>query len=152
LSRTGVRRIVPPIYLVAALAASALLHFCLPLARLIPAPYNYAGALPIVIGLVIAASSAGFFRRAGTPIIPFSPSTALVTEGAYRYTRNPMYLGMVLDLLGAAILFGSASAFIPVPLFAWWIDRMFIRHEEAFLESIFGQPYLDYKKRVRRWL
>ena len=85
-------------------------------------------------------------------MLPFERSTALVTTGLYRITRNPMYLGMLLILAGVALLSGSASTLLPIPVFAWAIQRNFIIGEERFLEQIFGAQYLDYKRQVRRWL
>ncbi|MGD8385312.1 MAG: isoprenylcysteine carboxylmethyltransferase family protein, partial [Lysobacterales bacterium] len=85
-------------------------------------------------------------------LVPFSPATTLVTGGLYRYTRNPMYLGMTLMLLGMALLLGSVTALAPVAGFARVIHKRFVLPEEAFLEKAFGQAYLDYKLRVRRWL
>jgi protein-S-isoprenylcysteine O-methyltransferase Ste14 len=84
--------------------------------------------------------------------VPFTQSTALVTGGIYRWTRNPMYLGMMSGLIGLAVLLGTLSAFLPIPLFVWQIRRKFVLPEEAFLEGIFGGRYLEYKARVRRWL
>jgi len=92
------------------------------------------------------------FRRAGTPVIPFERSTALVTGGLYRVTRNPMSLGMLLILLGVAVLLGTVSPLCAIPVFLWAIQRNFIAGEERFLEALFGEAYLSYKQRVRRWL
>jgi protein-S-isoprenylcysteine O-methyltransferase Ste14 len=146
------RKIVPPIYLLFTLLAMAALHFGVPVARIIHAPYTYAGAVLIVLGISITATAARGFARAGTPIIPFEPSTALVTSGLYRMTRNPMYVGMVVALLGAGVCFGTLSPFLPIPLFVWIIQKRFIVGEEKFLEEIFGAQYLDYKSKVRRWI
>ena len=85
-------------------------------------------------------------------MVPFEPSTVLVTEGAFRFTRNPMYLGLVLLLAGIAIALGSVGALLPIPVFVWIIQAWFILGEERFLEEIFGEAYLAYKSRVRRWL
>ena len=145
-------KIIPPVYFFASLLASAALNYWLPVARIVPAPYNWAGALLVAGGLALALWAAGLFRLAGTPVRPFKPSTVLVTGGVYRFTRNPMYLGMATVLLGAAVLFGTLSAFLPLPLFVWQIQRKFVVHEEAFLEEIFGPAYVEYKARVRRWL
>jgi protein-S-isoprenylcysteine O-methyltransferase Ste14 len=106
----------------------------------------------IIAGILMSAAGASSFRKAGTPVIPFETSTALVLGGLYRFTRNPMYLGMTIALLGAAVLFGTLGAFLPLPLFVWVIQTRFIAGEERFLEEIFGQQYLAYKRRVRRWL
>jgi protein-S-isoprenylcysteine O-methyltransferase Ste14 len=146
------RKILPPVWLLLTLAAMAALHYLLPLARLIAPPVSYSGAGLIIIGIGIAAVSALSFSRAGTPVIPFEPSTALVTGGLFRYTRNPMYLGMVLALTGTALLFGTLSVWLPIPVFIWVIRNNFILGEERFLEEIFGKQYVDYKSKVRRWL
>jgi len=146
------RKVIPPVYLVATLGVMTALYYLAPFARFLEPPYTYLGAVPLVggIGMAIAASRA--FARAGTPVIPFERSTALVTDGLYRVTRNPMYLSMVLILLGVAVLFGTVSTLLPIPVFAWAIQHNFIRGEERFLEEIFGEQYLGYKRRVRRWL
>lgn len=146
------RKIIPPVYLLLTLMTMAGLHFLLPIAHIITPPYSYTGVVLAVLGIAIAAVAANAFHKAGTPVIPFEPSTALVTEGFYKYTRNPMYLGMVMLLIGAAILFGTLGPWIPIPFFVWIIQANFIRGEERFLESIFGGRYLEYKQKVRRWL
>lgn len=146
------RKIVPPVYLLLTLLVMTGLYYRLPLARIVPEPWSYLGAILVVAGVALSAMGAFSFKRAGTPVIPFEPSTALVTTGLYRVTRNPMYLGMLIALLGAAVLFGTLSAFLPIPIFVWIIQANFIRGEERFLEGIFGEPYLAYKNKVRRWL
>jgi protein-S-isoprenylcysteine O-methyltransferase Ste14 len=70
----------------------------------------------------------------------------------YRVSRNPMYLGMVVVLLGIAVLFGNISPFISIPIFVWLIQKNFIRLEEAALEKTFGDEYREFKNVVRRWL
>jgi protein-S-isoprenylcysteine O-methyltransferase Ste14 len=149
---SGRHRVIPPVYFLAAVAASVGLHFLLPLATLVPSPIHLAGAVLVVVGLGITLWGAGLFRLAGTPVVPFTQSTVLVTGGIYRWTRNPMYLGMMIALLGLAVLLGTLGAFVPIPLFVWQIRRKFVLPEEAFLEGIFGTRYLEYKARVRRWL
>lgn len=146
------RKIVPPVYLLLTLGAMAGINYLLPIARFGSEPCTYAGIALIAGGVSIAAVAAGAFWKAGTPVIPFEKSTALVTGGMFRFTRNPMYLGMIVLLLGAGLIFGSIGALLPIPLFAWIIIRNFIRGEENFLQEIFGDEYLAYKRKVRRWL
>ena len=143
---------VPPVYFLVALGVMALLHAAVPVLPLFVAPYRCAGIVVIALALGLAAWGALLFRRAGTGIVPFSPATALVTRGPYRFTRNPMYLGMAGTLLGAAILLGSLTPFVVIPAFMAVIAERFIAREEAMLEQAFGAAYLDYKARVRRWL
>ena len=144
--------VLPPVYFLAALILMALLHYELPGAQLIESPWRYIGAVLIAAGLAWVSWAALLFRRAGTAIRPYQPSTALVVTGPYRVTRNPMYLAMVVILLGTGILFGSAVPFLVVPAFAVLIELRFIRMEEGVLETTFGQAYRDYQAKVRRWL
>ena len=139
-------------HLLLALIAMGVLDRWVPVVQLVTGPVRWVAAVPILLGLVLAGSAARAFGRAGTPVVPFEPSTALVTTGWYRYTRNPMYLGMSLLLSGIALALGSLTAFLPVPLFVLIVQTRFIRAEERFLEGIFGTEYTAYKARVRRWL
>jgi protein-S-isoprenylcysteine O-methyltransferase Ste14 len=135
-----------------ALLAMVGLHVALPLARIVAPPASYFGLVPLLIGIVITATAARAFSRAGTPIRPFERSTKLVTNGLYRYTRNPMYVGLTLILIGTWLLLGTASALVPIAVFIWIIQEGFIRGEERFLDEIFGEEYRGYKNRVRRWI
>lgn len=146
------RRIIPPGWLLLALLAAAALHHWLPIAPVLAPPLSWLGALPAGAGLVLAAGGVGAFRLAGTPVLPFAPSTALVTTGMYRLTRNPMYLGITLILFGAACMLGSVGAFLPLPPLVWILQQGYIVREERFLAEIFGSEYLQYQRRVRRWL
>lgn len=146
------RRVIPPVYFLATLLAMTALHVLLPVARFLEAPISYSGVLFVIAGLAIAGVAAGSFAKAGTPVVPFETSTTVVTTGLYRYTRNPMYLGMILVLLGVALLYGTVTPLVPIPVFAWIIQTRFVLPEEAFLEELFGDEYLEYKSRVRRWL
>jgi protein-S-isoprenylcysteine O-methyltransferase Ste14 len=93
------------------------------------------------------------FRRAGTSVIPFKPTTAIVTSGwPYGYTRNPMYVGMAFLYAGFAFAFGVIWAFASLPLVLVAIDRLVIAREEPYLERRFGDAYREYRSRVRRWL
>jgi Phospholipid methyltransferase len=95
----------------------------MPIAQLVTAPYTHAAWLLVAAGIGIAAVAVGAFKRAGTGIVPFDPATALVTGGLYRYTRNPMYPGMVLLLVGVAIALGSLGAWLPIPVFVCGSSR-----------------------------
>lgn len=93
-------------------------------------------------------------RRANTTWRPSTPShsTTLVTSGVYAYSRNPMYLGMLLVLLGWAAWLGSPAALVLSTAFAVYIDRFQIGPEERALAAILGQAFVDYQAHVRRWL
>ena len=114
-------------------------------------PALLAGTLLIGAGLGIMIAAVRLFGRAGTPKQPWLPSTALVTDGIYRRTRNPMYAGMLLVYSGLASYLQSLSAAILLIPLVLIFDRLIIPREEAFLRRRFGQAYLDYCARVRRW-
>lgn len=146
------RRVLPPVWLMLALAASFALDRWFPFARLVPAPWKYLGFVPLVFGAFMSITAALSFRRAGTPVVPFEQSTALVTGGWFRVTRNPMYVGLSLILFGVALIDGTLGAFLPLPVFVAILHFRFIRAEERFLEEIFGEQYRVYRTQVRRWI
>jgi protein-S-isoprenylcysteine O-methyltransferase Ste14 len=148
----AVRRLNPPAYLLMAMILMALLHLFYPVRRLVPPPWTWIGLVPFLGGAALTIRAAGLFDRAGTPKKPFERSTALVLDGPYRFTRNPMYLGMVAGLFGLAALFGTLTPFVVPPLFALFIQARFIVHEEAMMERLFGAEYVAFRGRVRRWL
>jgi protein-S-isoprenylcysteine O-methyltransferase Ste14 len=146
------RRVLPPVYFLVSLVAMLALHRLFPVVRLFGPPASFVGTVLLVVGIAIVATAAATFKRAGTPIVPFEHSTVLVTTGLYRFTRNPMYLGLVTVLLGVAVLCGTLGALLPIPVFVWTLTARFIEGEERFLEEIFGEAYASYRRRVRRWL
>ena len=146
------RRILPPVYFLVTLVVMILLHKQWPVARWLAPPWTWLGIAVVVLGFGFALAGRLLFRRHDTTIKPGEVSTALVTGGPFRVTRNPMYVGMTATLLGVAVVCGTLSPFVPVPLFWWIIDRRFIRMEEAMLAATFGEEYANYKQRVRRWL
>jgi protein-S-isoprenylcysteine O-methyltransferase Ste14 len=146
------RVIYPPVWLLLGLIAIFVLKEFYPLGRFTSLAAQIAGAVVIVVGLLLLVAANGLFVRAGTDVIPFRNVSSLVTSGVYRYTRNPMYLGMAAVLLGCAITVGAVSA-LPVPLiFAIIVEARFIRPEEQMLRGLFPQEYPAYCQRVRRWL
>jgi protein-S-isoprenylcysteine O-methyltransferase Ste14 len=120
--------------------------------KLLPSPWHYLGALLILTGIAIAAQGSRLFAKADTNIIPFTESTALVTTGVFAHSRNPMYTGMVLALAGTALIMNGWLSWLVVILFTTIIRGFFIRTEERLMEQTFGEAYLDYKARVRRWI
>jgi protein-S-isoprenylcysteine O-methyltransferase Ste14 len=134
------------------LVASVLLHVWLPLGYFRSLPFTIFGCVLLLFGLFMTASAAGAFKRAGTPVVPFERSTALVIDGWYRYTRNPMYLGLALIALGAGIALGSFGALLPIVPFVVSIQLHFIEGEEQLLTETFGDEYRAYQARVRRWI
>lgn len=114
----------------------------------------YAAVLIALAGVILAASGIVTFRRARTTINPHKPgeATALVSSGPYRFTRNPMYAGMLLVLLAWAAFLSSLLALLGPIVFVLYINRFQIAPEERALQSLFGSEYTAYRARVRRWL
>ena len=106
----------------------------------------------IVGGLLLDGMAAGLFRRRGTAVEPWKPSTALVIEGPYRFSRNPIYLGFAVTYVGLAIAMNSWVALLLLLPCIVVVDRFVIQREERYLAAKFGAPYDAYRLKVRRWL
>ena len=113
-----------------------------------------AGAMYGVVGASFDVAGLIAFRRAKTTVNPMAPhqSSSVVSTGIYRFTRNPMYLGLVFLLLAWAVYFSSAWALLGVPAFMAYITQFQIKPEEHVLAARFGKAYTDYCARVRRWI
>lgn len=146
------RTIFPPIWLLFGLIAVFMLNEWYPGIRFTGVAGRVIGGAAILAGLLLLVVANGLFTRAGTDVIPFRNVSTLVTHGVYRYSRNPMYLGMVLVLAGCAVTVGAATALAVPVLFAVIIERRFIRAEEQMLRELFPGEYAAYCARVRRWL
>ncbi len=146
------RRLLPPHWALLFLLAELALHRWLPLGRWVRSPADLAGIPIAAAGLALDVWAFLLFRRAKTGIVPFSDSTALVDQGPYRFTRNPMYVGMAAILLGVAIYLGTAGPLLCVAGFVLVIEFRFVIPEEAHLERAFGAQYEKFKADVRRWL
>jgi protein-S-isoprenylcysteine O-methyltransferase Ste14 len=144
--------IAPPLLFVIPLLVSVVIEYFFPTV-FVQGPIRWiAGVLLVACG--IALNAAGFVtqRRAGTDPIPFNPTTKIVSHGLYRFSRNPMYIGFALWTLGLATLLNSMWALLAVPLGLILIDLLVVAREERYLERKFGEEYLAYKQRVRRWI
>jgi protein-S-isoprenylcysteine O-methyltransferase Ste14 len=145
-------RVPPPLYYGAAFLVGVTLELVFPTNW---PPFGIRLAAAVLAGgawLALDGAAMLFFRRAGTSMVPMNPTTALVTSGPYRFTRNPMYLGMAFLYAAFAFLFGVIWALVLLPAVIVIVDRFVIAREEPYLERKFGQAYRDYKQRVRRWL
>jgi protein-S-isoprenylcysteine O-methyltransferase Ste14 len=91
-------------------------------------------------------------RRAGTNVNPTEPTTILVVEGPFKFTRNPLYLSLTLFYAGVAILMNALWAMLMLPAVLFLVNRGVIEREERYLERKFGEQYTQYKERVRRWI
>src|SRR5210317_2012918 len=148
-----VKRIIyPPVWLLLVLIAIFALNEFYPGLRFTSLAGQIVGGVIIVAGLFLLVAANGLFVRAGTDVIPFRKVSALVTTGVYRFTRNPMYLGMLDVLLGCAGTVGAALALLVPLVFGFIIEARFIRPEEKMLLALFPQEFPAYCQRVRRWL
>jgi len=145
-------RIVPPVYLLAAIAGMALLHFLAPGMMLIPRPWNWLGLLPFVGGLLLGGIAARLFARHKTTIKPGHVSSSLLTTGPFSWSRNPIYVAMTMLLAGVATRFGSLTPWLLVPAFVLVIAVNVIPVEEQMMAETFGADYERYRAHVRRWL
>jgi protein-S-isoprenylcysteine O-methyltransferase Ste14 len=121
--------------------------FVIPIQDFIAVAFAVAGALTSILGVAS-------FRRAGTTVNPLNPaaSSTLVRSGIYAFSRNPMYLGFVIMLLGWGMYLSNALSLLFIPLFVLYMNRFQIEPEEDALRSRFGQEFDTYARRVRRWL
>jgi protein-S-isoprenylcysteine O-methyltransferase Ste14 len=142
----------PPLIYLAGLAFGFGLEALLPGASLPGLIRWVGGGVLALAGVALLASFNTAFTRKGTAVEPWKPTTAIVTTGPYRVTRNPAYLGMALVYVGIALLAGALWLLVPLPLVLVVIDRAVIAREERYLERKFGREYLDYKAGVRRWI
>jgi len=115
---------------------------------------RWSGAVVLLAGVFIAVSGVVQFRRVGTTVNPMSPdrARAVVRDGVYRLSRNPMYLGMAAALIGLSLLLGSWAGLPVAAGFCAYLSRFQILPEERMLLASFGEPYARYMDEVRRWL
>lgn len=125
-----------------------------PVLALDPVTRHVIAACLVVVGIAFDLAGVRAFRAVRTTINPLAPQRAstLVTAGVYRITRNPMYLGLCCILLGWAAWLAALAPFLGPPVFVGYITRFQILPEERALRQLFGEPYLRYAARVRRWL
>ena len=125
------KKILPTNLLLISLIAMLGLSVFFPIKQFLFLPASLLGLLPLAAGLVITVQGSNKFEQVGTNIKTFADPDVLVTDGLYRFSRNPMYLGFVLILLGVAMLFGKASPFIAVIAYLLICDRWYIKFEEG---------------------
>ena len=144
-------KIHPPLLAGVLLLVTLALHFVLPEERT-AGWEQFIGLLFVAVGVGLSSFAAAIFQARETTRKPWGEPTAFVAQPPFTWTRNPMYLGLVTALFGLAIFFGSIVMLLAPAVFFAVIDRMVIPREEETMERIFGQDYVAYKDRVRRWL
>lgn len=138
---------MPPVWLLGALILARMGAGIGPLP-----PLTFSGTIFVAMGLIMILLAAWEFRRARTTIIPREAPSAIIRTGIFAKTRNPIYLGDALILLGAALYWGSMLGLVLVPVFMMLINKRFIEKEEVLMRSTFLAEFDTYAQQVRRWL
>jgi protein-S-isoprenylcysteine O-methyltransferase Ste14 len=146
------RSFVPLACLLVGIGEEIVGHRLLPGTRFLAAPWTLVGLLPLAAGLSLIVWPVVLMLRRGTTLEPAGTPTALVRQGPFRVSRNPIYLGDVLVLLGVGLLAPSAASLAAPVLFFLVVDGLVIPFEEARLAAQFGEEYAAYRREVRRWL
>ena len=146
------KKVLPPTYFLVALLGMTVLHFVWPLGRYCSFPLTLTGLAPLLVGVLLNLAADREFKRHATTVKPFEQSSALVTAFPFSLSRNPMYLGVAVMLLGVALLLGTISPLLPVVVFPILMDVKFVRVEERMLAETFGTEWVRYRSKVRRWI
>ena len=145
-------KLMPTTYLFVLLVLTVVLHFIYPVKQIIYTPFTIIGILFIISGFAINIWADTMFKKTQTTVKPFEEPSALLTSGPFRISRHPMYLGMLMILIGTSILLGSLITFVFPVLFVVMMEIIFIIFEEKNMIKMFNIKYLAYKKTVRRWI
>jgi len=143
---------VPPAYFFLAIIAMLLLSWKWPVAQVVTFPWRWIGVGVIAASILFSSSAIVSLRRHKTTVRPGTESSFLVTSGPFRLSRNPVYLGMALTLLGLAITLGTLTPWMVIPLFVVIIATAVIPLEERMLHDRFGATFDTYRQRVRSWI
>jgi len=146
------KKLLPPVLVLIIAIAMSVVQVVLPGPVIVSEPYNWSGLALFLAGPALALIGARRFDKVGTNIKTFNEPTLLVTDGLFKWTRNPMYLGLTLFLLGLAVLLGTLFPFLGPVVFAVTADRWYIPFEEAALQHKFSERYEAYKRATRRWI
>lgn len=141
----------PPFYIVGCPIFCLISYWFFPYSTLVVYPFNLVGVFPLLIGYRIMAKSSRLFTQMETTFYLEEPSM-MVVEGNFKFSRNPMYLGSLLIVIGLSVLVGNSTALIAPVLFFLGINFLCIPPEEKLMEKTFGNEYLKYKRTTRRWI
>jgi protein-S-isoprenylcysteine O-methyltransferase Ste14 len=142
----------PPRIALALMTVSIGLWFLSPPQTLLYIPYKWIAGASIIFGFAIMTRAWLQFRKSDTAVCPTSKASLIVTNGMYKYSRNPMYLGMLVMLTGGSLLMGTIPAMFAPMVFFIIIDKVFIPYEEEKLQNFFGDVYFQYQLVTRRWI
>jgi len=143
---------MPDGYFIVLLLLSVFVHFMYPIVNIVPYPYNLIGIILFITGILLTLRTNFILLKIKTSIKPFETPSAFISSGPFKLSRNPIYLGMTLALFGVETVLGSLSPYIFPVIFVIIINGLIIPVEEKDLENKFGEKYLEYKTKVRRWI
>ena len=144
--------LMPPDYLLLGLLLMLASNLLLPGVQLVMGSSRLLGCLPLALGLAMNLLADRAFKQAQTPVNPYAPTNTLITWSVFRWSRNPMYLGFILIMIGIAWVLGSLTPFLFPLLFTLIIRGSFIKPEEAKLEKEFPETWRVYTTQTRRWI
>lgn len=142
---------IPPALMLYSVIGMVGFYFLIPGYNAFPKPYNWMGFIVSVAGFMLMGKVREAFREHGNPVEIRQPNK-LITDGAFSWSRNPMYLGMLLMLCGFTIVSANLLNWVFPVMFIAIVRKIFISQEEVLLLATFGDDYRDYAKRVRRWI
>ncbi len=142
---------IPPVYFLTCIIITLLLHVRVSSLNWIGFPFTLVGVAFLGAGTYWIGRAHRLLTQHATPVT-FAPSTCIIQGGLYQYSRNPMYVGFVVFLFGCSVLSGNVLSVLSPLCFFAVLDRMFIPYEEEKMERTFGKEYLEYRRKVRRWL
>lgn len=146
------KKIIPPILFIFCIIIMVAIRNLFVVKDLVPSPLNYIGVPLILMGLIMTIVVRKKFERADTEIHTFKAPGKLITNGLFRISRNPIYLGFTVSLFGVWMLLGTLLPILGCTLFVIVTNYYYIPFEEQAMEKTFGKMYLEYKSKVRRWL
>ncbi len=144
-------RIMPPTYFWIFLIITTAIHFVFSI-KIIYFPYTLLGILLILFGTIITIWTDLIFKKVKTAVKPHEKPKKLIMQGPFKISRHPMYLGMACFLLGLAIFLGDLISFIFPIIFVVIMETKFIPLEEKNMQKVFGKKYLEYRKKIRKWI
>ena len=149
-------RFPPPLLVLVLIGAGYLADVWLPLPITQPVTryldLRLIGLLLVIASLILALLALSNFLRAKTQVEPWQPTTVILQSGVFAYSRNPIYLAFCIATLGAGLIINSWWGLGVTPVLVFLLQRLVINREESYLEKKFGEDYLAYRQRVRRWL
>lgn len=143
--------VIPPLFVLISITLIVCFYFFFPEYNLIRFPYNLPGLIVAFSGFVLMGKVREMFKKYNTTL-EFENSAVMITEGMFSKSRNPMYIGMFMFLCGIAMCFGNLFSLLTPIGFIMIIRLIFIPKEEKLMEAKFGEKYVLYKQKVRRWL